>query len=81
MFIVVVAAVATAIALVSMPHLPGSTASAFADRLALLRNPHVTRMVIAIFLYGVGGLVFYSYLGPITLTLPLAATRSFLFCF
>lgn len=66
--IAAVAALATVIALVSVPRLPGATAGTLADRLAPLKNPHVTRMVIAIFLCGAGGLMFYSYLGPITLS-------------
>ncbi len=69
MFIVFIAVMATAIALVSMPRLPGAKAETLADRLAPLKNPHVSRMVIAIFLCGAGGLMFYSYLGPITLSL------------
>lgn len=68
-FIAIIATMATAIALVSMPRMPGARAETLADRLAPLKNPHVSRMVIAIFLCGAGGLMFYSYLGPITLTL------------
>lgn len=68
-FIAALAAVATTIALVSMPHVPGTRTGTLTDRLTPLSNPHVSRMVIAIFLCGAGGLMFYSYLGPITLTL------------
>src|SRR5699024_3488399 len=37
------------------------------EKLAPLRNPGVLQMVAAIFLCGTGGLMFYTYLGPITL--------------
>lgn len=65
--IAIVAALAAIIALTSMPRLPGSTPGTLGERLAPLRNPDVLRMVAAIFLCGTGGLMFYTYLGPITL--------------
>ncbi|MFI9627053.1 MFS transporter [Streptomyces sp. NPDC052042] len=65
--IAVVAAVAAVIALTTMPRLPGATPSPLNARLAPLRRPAVLRMVAAIFLCGTGGLMLYTYLGPITL--------------
>jgi predicted MFS family arabinose efflux permease len=64
--IAVVAAVAAVITLATMPHLPGAAPVPLGDRLAPLRDPGVLRMVTAIFLCGAGGLMFYTYLGPIT---------------
>lgn len=51
-----------------------------ADRLAPLRRGSVARMVATIFLCGSGGLMFYSYLGPITAELAGAGyqLRSFI---
>ncbi|MFL0459229.1 MFS transporter [Kytococcus sedentarius] len=66
LLIAAVAAVAAVIALTTMPRLPGAAASTLATRLAPLRRPAVLRMVAAIFLCGTGGLMFYTYLGPIT---------------
>lgn len=65
--IAAVAAFAAVIAFATMPRLPGATPGTLGDRLAPLRNPGVLRMVAAIFLCGTGGLMFYTYLGPITL--------------
>jgi predicted MFS family arabinose efflux permease len=65
--IAIVAALAAAVALATMPRLPGSAAGTLRDRLAPLHSPGVLRMVVAIFLCGTGGLMFYTYLGPITL--------------
>lgn len=65
--IAIVAALAAIIALVTMPRLQGATSGTLSDRLSPLRNPGVLRMVAAIFLCGLGGLMFYTYLGPITL--------------
>lgn len=65
--IAIVAAIAAVIALATMPHLPGAAPGTLSQRLAPLRNPGVMRMVAAIFLCGTGGLMFYTYLGPITL--------------
>lgn len=66
LLIAVVAAVAALVTLVTMPGLPGATPASLGQRLAPLRNPGVLRMVVAIFLCGTGGLMFYTYLGPIT---------------
>ncbi|MBG0716662.1 MFS transporter [Microbacterium sp. 2C] len=65
--IAIVAALAAIIALTTMPRLPGAKPGTLGERLAPLRNPGVLRMVAAIFLCGTGGLMFYTYLGPITL--------------
>ena len=64
--IAIVAALAAAIALATMPRLPGAEPAGIAAKLAPLRNPGVLRMVAAVFLCGTGGLMFYTYLGPIT---------------
>ncbi|MCQ4628126.1 MFS transporter [Corynebacterium sp. CCUG 65737] len=50
----------------SMPELPHDETRSVTDQLAPLKNPQVARMVAAIFLCGAGGLMFYSYLAPIT---------------
>ncbi|MFF3394139.1 MFS transporter [Streptomyces sp. NPDC002669] len=64
--IAAVAALAEIVALATMPRLPGSEPMALSARLAPLRRPAVLRMVVAIFLCGTGGLIFYTYLGPIS---------------
>lgn len=64
--IAIVAALAAVVALMTMPRLPGAASGTLGDRLVPLRNPGVLRMVAAIFLCGTGGLMFYTYLGPIT---------------
>ncbi|RRD04276.1 MFS transporter [Arachnia propionica] len=67
---VLIAAVAASSALIAaatMPRLPGSAPSTLAERFAPLRNPGVLRMVVAVLACGTGGLMFYTYLGPITL--------------
>lgn len=64
--IAVVAAIAGVIAVTTMPRLPGAAPGTLGERLAPLRRPAVLRMVAAIFLCGTGGLMFYTYLGPIT---------------
>lgn len=48
------------------PQLAGSPPAPLAARLAPLRRAPVVRLVATIFLCGSGGLMFYSYLGPIT---------------
>lgn len=48
------------------PQIPGSQPAPLAERLAPLRSRPVARLVGTIFLCGSGGLMFYSYLGPIT---------------
>lgn len=65
--IAIVAALAATIAMATMPRLPGAVPGTLGQRLAPLRNPGVLRMVAAVFLCGTGGLMFYTYLGPITL--------------
>lgn len=65
--IAIVAALAALIALMTMPRLPGGKPGTLGQKLAPLRNTGVLRMVVAIFLCGTGGLMFYTYLGPITL--------------
>ncbi|MFR9721910.1 MFS transporter [Streptomyces sp. MS19] len=64
--IAVAAAVTTLIVLLAMPRLPGTGPAALAERLRPLRHPALLRMVTAIFLCGTGGLMFYTYLGPVT---------------
>ncbi|MFJ2898330.1 MFS transporter [Streptomyces sp. NPDC087218] len=64
--IAAVAALAEIVALATMPGLPGSEPMVLSARLAPLRRPAVLRMVVAIFLCGTGGLMFYTYLGPIS---------------
>ncbi|MGO2860159.1 MAG: MFS transporter [Brevibacterium sp.] len=63
--IAAVALLAAAAIAVSMPNLPGGSPQTLSERLAPLRNPGVLRMVAAIFLCGTGGLMFYTYLGPL----------------
>ncbi|MFI9628123.1 MFS transporter [Streptomyces sp. NPDC052042] len=58
--------IAAVAALVAMPRLPGSAPMALGARLAPLRRPPVLRMVAAIFLCGTGGLIFHTYLDPIS---------------
>jgi predicted MFS family arabinose efflux permease len=62
----VVAAVATVLVLVFVPDLSGSPPTSLAERLAPLRRPAVLRLVVTILLCAIGGLMFYSYLDPIT---------------
>ncbi|THV39429.1 MFS transporter [Glycomyces buryatensis] len=64
--IAVVAAAAALTAFSTLPPLPGAAPAPLSERLAPLRHPSVLRMVAAIFLCGTGGLMFYTYLGPIT---------------
>lgn len=63
--ITVVAVLAAALLAVRMPHLPGSDGGRLGQRLRPLRNVRVLRLVLAAFLSGSGGLMFYSYLGPV----------------
>lgn len=65
LFVAAGAAVAAVIAVLTMPRLPGVGRGDLLTRLAPLRNPGVVRVVVAIFLCGTGGLMFYTYLGPI----------------
>lgn len=65
LLIAVVAALVTIILALRMPHLPGAPAGSLAERLRPLRNARVARLVLAVFLSGSGGLMFYSYIAPI----------------
>lgn len=65
--IAAVAALAALVARISMPHMPSVAVGGLSDRLDPLRNLSVLRIVTAVFLCGAGGLMFYSYLGPVTL--------------
>lgn len=64
-----VGAVVAATVAASAPAMPGITPTPLADRLAPLRNLSVLRLVATVFLCGSGGLMFYSYLGPLTAAL------------
>lgn len=64
--VAVVAALAAAAVLLTMPWLPGSAGGSLGQKLDPLRNVGVLRMVAAVLLCGTGGLMFYTYLGPIT---------------
>lgn len=66
LLIAAIAALAAVIAVATMPRLPGSVPMSLGARVAPLRRPAVLRMVSAIFLCGTGGLMFYTFLGPIT---------------
>lgn len=48
-----------------LPHLPGGAAASLGERLRPLRDARVLRLVLAVFLSGVGGLMFYSYLSAL----------------
>lgn len=65
---VVIAIVALAAMLVlaaGLPQLPGAPAAGLGERLIPLRNVRVLRLVLAVTLSGVGGLMFYSYLSAL----------------
>jgi predicted MFS family arabinose efflux permease len=64
--IAAVALLAAGVIAASLPHLSGSRSRTLRERVAPLRNPGVLRMVGSIFLCGGGGLMFYTYLGPLT---------------
>ncbi|WP_197321517.1 MFS transporter [Saccharomonospora sp. NB11] len=58
------------------PAVPGGTTTGLAARLAPVRNPRVLFLVLAMFLSGCGGLMFYNYLGGIfTAQLDASATQ------
>lgn len=63
--ITVVAVLAAAVLAARMPRLPGSDGGRLGQRLRPLRNTQVLRLVLAAFLSGSGGLMFYSYLAPV----------------
>lgn len=48
-----------------LPRLEGAPAASLAERLSPLRDARVLRLVLAVFLSGVGGLMFYSYLSAL----------------
>lgn len=54
---------------VTAPDVPGGESASLADRLGPLRGLPVVRLVAATFLCGSGGMMFYSYLGPVTAAL------------
>lgn len=65
---VLIALVALAAMLVlatGLPQLPGAQAAGLVKRLTPLRNVRVLRLVLAVTLSGVGGLMFYSYLSAL----------------
>ena len=63
--IAIVALGAMCVLAVTTPHLHGSAAMGLASRLRPLRDPRVLRLVLAVFLSGAGGLMFYSYLSAL----------------
>jgi predicted MFS family arabinose efflux permease len=63
--IAVVAAGAMTLLAVGLPQLTGAPAISLRERLSPLRNRPVLRLVVAVFLSGVGGLMFYSYLSAL----------------
>ncbi|MGN6035907.1 MFS transporter [Brevibacterium casei] len=63
--IAIVAVLALAAIAARLPNLPGSPGGTLSDRLRPLHNTRVLRLVLAVFLSGSGGLMFYSYLAPI----------------
>lgn len=63
--IAVVGVLAILVLALRMPHLPGAPGGSLAQRLRPLQNTRVARLVLAVFLCGSGGLMFYSYLAPI----------------
>lgn len=63
--ITVVAVLAAAVLAARMPPLPGAAGGSLGQRLQPLRNARVLRLVLAAFLSGSGGLMFYSYLAPV----------------
>jgi predicted MFS family arabinose efflux permease len=63
--IAVVSFAAMIVLAVRLPQLAGAPAAGLADRLSPLRNVRVLRLVLAVFLSGAGGLMFYSYLSAL----------------
>lgn len=67
-----IAAVGATVAIIlaaTAPQIPGSRPAPLAQRVAPLRHGPVARLVGTVFLCGAGGLMFYSYLAPLTTTL------------
>lgn len=65
--IAVLSAIVSAFVLFLAPTVPGNEQVAISDRLAPFGNGSVRRLVLAMFLCGSGGLMFYNYLGAIVL--------------
>ena len=65
--VAIVGAAAGCLLALTMPRLPGSPRLGLAARLSPLRRPAVVRLVLAVFLCGAGGLMFYTYLAPLLL--------------
>lgn len=63
--IVLAALAALAILATTLPNLPGAPRQPLATRLAPLARPAIARLVLAVFLCGTGGLMFYTYLAPL----------------
>ncbi|MFY1693369.1 MFS transporter [Plantactinospora sp. WMMB782] len=63
--IAVVAFAAMIVLGAGLPHLEGSPATSLVERLGPLHNTRVLRLVLAVFLSGVGGLMFYSYISAL----------------
>lgn len=63
--IVLVASLALAVLATTLPNLPGAPCQPLGARLAPLGRPAVARLVLAVFLCGAGGLMFYTYLAPL----------------
>lgn len=60
-----VALLATVVLALGLPHLDGSPAVKLVERLRPLQDVRLLRLVVAVFLSGTGGLMFYSYLAPL----------------
>ncbi|WP_293695657.1 MFS transporter [uncultured Agrococcus sp.] len=65
LLIAIVSVLALTTIAIRLPHLPGSRGKTLPERLRPLRDTRVLRLVVAVFLSGSGGLMFYSYLAPI----------------
>jgi predicted MFS family arabinose efflux permease len=63
--VAIVALGAMLVLAVWLPQLEGSPAASLVERLSPLRNVRVLRLFLAVFLSGVGGLMFYSYLSAL----------------
>ncbi|GAA5129243.1 hypothetical protein GCM10023320_49440 [Pseudonocardia adelaidensis] len=55
--------------MLTAPDIPGGEPASLANRLGPLRSLPVARLVAATFLCGAGGMMFYSYLAPVTAAL------------
>ncbi|MDR3082809.1 MAG: MFS transporter [Streptomyces sp.] len=64
--VIAIVALGALIALaLGLPHLEGAPAAGLGERLSPLRDARVLRLVLAVFLSGAGGLMFYSYLAAL----------------